>query len=102
MSALFDYENSKGDANPYTVLTEEQVLQKLEVSRKHAEQGLCRDVDDVIADLKREYFAEQKSIVFVEPLGPGREVFSVSQRCEEANTDMTRIPAPMSASKISI
>ena len=58
MSALFDYENSKENINPYTVLTEEQVLQKLEVSKKHAEQGLCRDVDDVIADLKREYFAE--------------------------------------------
>lgn len=37
MSALFDYENSKGNTNPYTVLTEEQVLQKLELSRKHAE-----------------------------------------------------------------
>ncbi len=75
MSALFDYENRKGNTNPYTALSEEQVLQKLEVSRKHAEQGLCRNVDDVIADFKREYFAEQKSIVFVEPLGPGQEIF---------------------------
>jgi len=58
MSTLFNYENNKVDVNPYTALSEEQVLQKLELSRKHAEQGLCRDADDVIADMKREYFAE--------------------------------------------
>ena len=87
MSALFDYENSKGDANPYTILTEEQVLQKLEVSRKHAEQGLCRDVDDVIADLKREYFAEQKSTMLICPLGPAGR-FSVSATFLGVNTDM--------------
>jgi DNA-damage-inducible protein J len=58
MSALFNYENNKVDVNPYIALSEEQVLQKLEMSKKHAEQGRCRDVDDVIADMKREYFAE--------------------------------------------
>ena len=36
-------------------LTEEQLLQKLELSRQHAEQGKYRDADDVISDMRGKY-----------------------------------------------
>ena len=36
-------------------LTEEQLLQKLEVSRQHAGQGKYRDADDVISDMRGKY-----------------------------------------------
>ena len=51
----FPFEIKKVVANPYIPMTEEQIIQKLELSRKHAEQGLYRNADDVIADLRREY-----------------------------------------------
>ena len=41
--------------NPYMKLTEEQLLQKLELSRQHAEQGKYRDADDVISDMRGKY-----------------------------------------------
>ena len=34
---------------------EEEILQKLETSRLHANQGLYRDADEVIADLRVKY-----------------------------------------------
>ena len=41
--------------NPYLPLSEEQLLQKLELSRKHAEQGQYRNADDVISDMRAKY-----------------------------------------------
>jgi len=36
-------------------LTEEQFLKKLDQSKEHADQGLIRDVDEVIFDMRNKY-----------------------------------------------
>ena len=41
----FPFEIKKKTANPYATLAEDEFTDKLEVSRKHAEQGLIRDAD---------------------------------------------------------
>ena len=51
----FPFEIKRNVQNPYMKLTEEQLLQKLELSRQHAEQGKYRDADDVISDMRGKY-----------------------------------------------
>ena len=51
----FPFEIKKISENPYLPLSEEQLLQKLELSRKHAEQGQYRNADDVISDMRAKY-----------------------------------------------
>lgn len=51
----FPFEIKKIPENPYLPLSEEQLLQKLELSRKHAEQGQYRNADDVISDMRAKY-----------------------------------------------
>ena len=51
----FPFEIKRISENPYLPLSEEQLLQKLELSRKHAEQGQYRNVDDVISDMRAKY-----------------------------------------------
>lgn len=51
----FPFEIKKKTANPYVTLTEDEFLDKLEVSRRHAEQGLVRDADEVISDMRDKY-----------------------------------------------
>ena len=40
------------DSNPYAPLSEAEFLEKLELSRGHAEQGKYRDADAIVADMK--------------------------------------------------
>ena len=51
----FPFVIRKMDINPYDALSEEEMLQKLEVSREHASQGMVRDADDVIRDMRAKY-----------------------------------------------
>ena len=51
----FPFEIKKISENPYLPLSEEQLLQKLELSRKHAEQWQYRNADDVISDMRAKY-----------------------------------------------
>ena len=51
----FPFEIKRISENPYLPLSEEQLLQKLELSRKHAEQGQYRNADDVISDMRATY-----------------------------------------------
>ena len=51
----FPFEIKRISENPYLPLSEEQLLQKLELSRKHAEQGQYRNADDVISDMRAKY-----------------------------------------------
>ena len=51
----FPFEIKKRTANPYVALTEDEFMTKLETSRKHAEQGLVRDADEVISDMRNKY-----------------------------------------------
>ena len=52
---MIPFEIKKTVQNPYLSLSEEQLLQKLETSRKHAEQGNYRDADDVVSDMREKY-----------------------------------------------
>ena len=51
----FPFEIKRISENPYLPLSEEQLLLKLELSRKHAEQGQYRNADDVISDMRAKY-----------------------------------------------
>ena len=49
----FPFELKKKTVNPYVTLTEDEVLKKLETS--HAAEGMVRDADDVISDMRQKY-----------------------------------------------
>ena len=51
----FPFEIKKNVQNPYIALSEEEILKKLELSRKHAEQGEYREADDVISNMRKKY-----------------------------------------------
>lgn len=51
----FPFEIKRVKTNPYGAMTEEEMLKKLEISRTHAKQGLVRDADEVISDMKGKY-----------------------------------------------
>ena len=51
----FPFELKKKAVNPYVTLTEDEVLKKLEASRQHAAEGMVRDADDVISDMRQKY-----------------------------------------------
>lgn len=48
----FNIPNEKVSSNPFAAMSEEDFLQKLERSRTHASQGMIRNADDVIADMR--------------------------------------------------
>jgi len=37
------------------IISEDEVLKKLEASRQHAAEGMVRDADDVISDMRQKY-----------------------------------------------
>ena len=41
--------------NPYTAMTEEEMLLKLEKSRQHSIQGKIRNADEVVSDMRTKY-----------------------------------------------
>ena len=51
----FPFEVRRRSANPYEALTEAELLAKLEQSRNHATQGMLKDADHVIADMRAKY-----------------------------------------------
>ena len=51
----FPFEIKRVNANPYEQLTEYEILDKLEKSRKHAAQGMYRDATDVSRDMRAKY-----------------------------------------------
>ena len=51
----FPFDVKKTTWNPYISLSEDEILQKLEVSRSHASEGKYRDADDVISDMREKY-----------------------------------------------
>ena len=51
----FPFEIKRAANNPYTAVSEEEILQKLEKSRLHASQGEYRDADEVISDMRTKY-----------------------------------------------
>ena len=51
----FPFEIKRVNANPYEALSEVEMLERLEKSREHAEQGMVRDADNVIHDMRAKY-----------------------------------------------
>ena len=51
----FPFEIKKKVQNPYVAITEEELLQKLETSRKNAEQGRVKDAVAVIDGMRNKY-----------------------------------------------
>ena len=51
----FPFEIKRAKANPYEALTENELLDKLEKSRKQAAQGECRDAIEVSRDMRDKY-----------------------------------------------
>ena len=51
----FPFEIKKRYINPYRALSEDEFMDKLEISRMHAKQGDYRDADDVIAEMRNKY-----------------------------------------------
>lgn len=51
----FPFEIKRRSANPYEALTEDELLAKLEQSRKNATQGKFQNADDVIANMRARY-----------------------------------------------
>ena len=53
MSSTIQVRNKK--SNPYVALTEYELLERLEKSREHASQEMCRDAAEVSRDMKAKY-----------------------------------------------
>ena len=51
----FPFEIKRAANNPYTAVSEEEILQKLEKSRLHDSQGQYMDADEVISDMRTKY-----------------------------------------------
>ena len=51
----FPFELKKPTVNPYITLSEEEFLQKLKESREHAGDGLVKDTNAVISEMRQKY-----------------------------------------------
>lgn len=51
----FEIRKNVPETHPYMPMTEEEILAKLELSRKHAEHGKYRRADDVVSDMREKY-----------------------------------------------
>ena len=51
----FPFEIKRAVENPYTAMSEEEILRKLEQSRLHANQGKYRNADEVVSDMRAKY-----------------------------------------------
>lgn len=44
-----------GEYNPYTAMSEEELLRKLEKSREHAKQGKYKAAEEMVSDMREKY-----------------------------------------------
>lgn len=53
----FPFEIKRHDStkNPYAIITEEELLSKLELSRKHADEGNCKEAGSMVAEMRAKY-----------------------------------------------
>ena len=51
----FPFEIKKTAVNPYSVLSEEEMLKLLETARDHSRAGLVKDAKTVISDIRTKY-----------------------------------------------
>jgi len=51
----FPFEIKVKEGNPFTPLSEGDLLKKLENSRKHSKQGKYKEADSIIAEMRSKY-----------------------------------------------
>lgn len=51
----FEIKKNVAGRDPYTAMSEEEMLAKLEHSRNQGKEGGCRDADTVISDMRAKY-----------------------------------------------
>ena len=51
----FPFEIKRVNTNPYTALSEVEMLEKLSISRGHAEKGMYKNADEVAYDMRNKY-----------------------------------------------
>ncbi|MBQ9989977.1 MAG: type II toxin-antitoxin system RelB/DinJ family antitoxin [Lachnospiraceae bacterium] len=51
----FEIKRNTDTHSPYAAMTEEEILMKLEKSRKHFEEGKYREADEVVSDMRSKY-----------------------------------------------
>ena len=51
----FPFEIKRARANPYHAMTEDEILEKLEKSREHADQGMFMEADEISRNMRGKY-----------------------------------------------
>ncbi|WP_230398478.1 type II toxin-antitoxin system RelB/DinJ family antitoxin [Novisyntrophococcus fermenticellae] len=51
----FEIKRNTMEQNPYILMTEAELLSRLEHSRKHADEGKLRNAEDVLSDMRSKY-----------------------------------------------
>ncbi|SHK70690.1 type II toxin-antitoxin system RelB/DinJ family antitoxin [Hespellia stercorisuis] len=51
----FEIKRNLAAQDPYRAMSENKMMMKLEISRKHALEGKVKDADDVISDMREKY-----------------------------------------------
>lgn len=54
-SDIFFKEPGTAPISPFEPLTEEQILQKLEHTKSHAEEGMVKPWDEVVTEMRQKY-----------------------------------------------
>ncbi len=52
---VYDHKKNTVEYNPYSAMTDNEMLEKLEKSRNHAKEGRYRDADAVVSDMRSKY-----------------------------------------------
>ena len=80
----FPFEIKRVNENPYAAMSEEEILNKLEKSRLHASQGMYRDADEVISDMRAKYSASQDPAAVKTEKPPARNGKKAAAKSEPA------------------
>lgn len=51
----FEIKRNSVEMNPYTAMSEEEIMERLSIAREHSAQGKQREADAVISDMRLKY-----------------------------------------------
>lgn len=51
----FEIKRNMVEQNPYKAMTEDEILERLDRSRKHCQEGRCREAENVVSDIRAKY-----------------------------------------------
>lgn len=52
---VYDLKKNTVEYNPYSAMTDNEMLEKLEKTRNHAKEGRYREADAVVSDMRSKY-----------------------------------------------